>query len=64
MRLEGLDQKVLSLYTKGMSLTDIKLQLKELYEAEVSESLISKVTDGIIDEVRIWQTDLWSLCIL
>ena len=38
-----------------MSLADIKLQLKELYEAEVSESLISKVTDGIIDEVRIWQ---------
>lgn len=38
-----------------MSLADIKLQLKELYEAEVSESPISKVTDGIIDEVRAWQ---------
>lgn len=55
-RIEGLDQKILSLYAKGMSLSDIRLQLKELYEAEVSESLISKVTDGIIDEVRAWQS--------
>jgi transposase-like protein len=54
-RIEGLDQKILSLYAKGMSLSDIRLQLKELYEAEVSESLISKVTEGIMDEVRAWQ---------
>jgi putative transposase len=54
-RIEGLDPKILSLYAKGMSLSDIKLQLKELYDTEVSESLISKVTDGIIDEVRAWQ---------
>ena len=54
-RIEGLDQKIVSLYAKGMSLSDIRLQLKELYEAEVSESLISKVTDGIMDEVRAWQ---------
>jgi putative transposase len=51
-RIEGSDQKILSLYAKGMSLSDIRLQLKKLYAAEVSESLISKVTDGIIDEVR------------
>ena len=55
-RIEGLDQKILSLYAKGMSLSDIRLQLQELYEAEVSESLISKVTDGIMDEVRAWQS--------
>lgn len=54
-RIEGLDRKILSLYAKGMSLSDIKLQLKELYETEVSESLISKVTDGVMDEVRAWQ---------
>jgi len=54
-RIEGLDQKILSLYAKGMSLSDIRLQLKELYEAEVSESLISKITDGVMDEVRAWQ---------
>ena len=54
-RIEGLDQKIISLYAKGMSLSDIKLQLEELYGAEVSESLISRVTDGVIDEVRCWQ---------
>jgi putative transposase len=37
-----------------MSLADIKIQLYELYEVEVSESLISKITDGVIDEVRAW----------
>jgi transposase-like protein len=55
-RIEGLDQKILSLYAKGMSLTDIKMQLYELYEADVSESLISKITDGVMDEVRAWQS--------
>jgi transposase-like protein len=40
-RLDGFDDKVLSLYAKGMSLSDIKLRLQELYGADVSESLIS-----------------------
>ena len=44
-RIDGLDQKILSLYAKGMSLSDIKMQLEELYGAQVSESLISKITD-------------------
>lgn len=55
-RIEGLDQKILSLYAKGMSLSDIKVQLYELYETEISESLISKITDGVMDEVRAWQS--------
>jgi transposase-like protein len=38
-----------------MSLSDIKQQIHELYEAEISESLISKITDGVMDEVRAWQ---------
>ena len=54
-RIEGLDNKILSFYAKGMSLSDIKLQLEELYGAEVSESLISRVTDNVMDEVRSWQ---------
>jgi len=54
-RINGLDQKILSLYAKGMSLSDIKQQLYELYETEISESLISKITDGVLDEVRAWQ---------
>ena len=50
-RAAGLDKKILSLYAKGMSLADIKQQLYELYEADISESLISKITDGVMDEV-------------
>lgn len=55
-RIEGLDQKILSLYAKGMSLSDIKMQVYELYEADISESLISKITDAVLDEVRAWQS--------
>jgi len=55
-RVAGLDKKILSLYAKGMSLSDIKQQLHELYEADISESLISKITDGVMDEVRSWQS--------
>jgi putative transposase len=54
-RINGLDQKILTLYAKGMSLSDIQQQLYELYEVEVSESLISRVTDEILDEVKAWQ---------
>jgi transposase-like protein len=54
-RITGLDQKILTLYAKGMSLSDIQQQLYELYEVEVSESLISRVTDEVLDEVKAWQ---------
>ncbi len=54
-RIDGLDQKILSLYAKGMSLSDIKIQIHKLYGAENSESLISRVTDNVMDEVRSWQ---------
>jgi len=54
-RITGLDQKILTLYAKGMSLSDIQQQLYELYEVEVSESLISRVTDEVLDEVNAWQ---------
>jgi len=54
-RIDGLDQKILSLYAKCMSLSEIKIQIQELYGAEISESLISRVTDNIMDEVRSWQ---------
>ena len=54
-RSAGLDQKIISLYAKGMSLSDIQMQLQELYDANISESLISKITDGVADEVKAWQ---------
>lgn len=55
-RINGLDQKILSLYAKGMSLSDIKLQIQELYGAEVSESLISRITDDVVEDVKAWQS--------
>ena len=54
-RIDGIDEKILSLYSKGMSQSDIKIQLRELYGIEVSESLVSRVTDEILEEVRTWQ---------
>lgn len=55
-RIDGFDQKVLSLYAKGMSLSDIKIQLQELYGTDISESLISKITDDVIEDVKVWQS--------
>lgn len=54
-RMAGLDKKIISLYAKGMGLSDIQMQLQELYDANISESLISKITDGVVDEVKAWQ---------
>lgn len=54
-RMAGLDKKIISLYAKGMGLSDIQMQLQELYDANISESLISKITDGVADEVKAWQ---------
>jgi transposase-like protein len=63
-RVDGLDQKILSLYAKGMSLSDIKIQIEELYGAEISESLISKITDDVMDDVKAWKVDLLNQSIL
>lgn len=55
-RLEGFDDKVLSLYARGLSTRDIQGQLEELYGVEVSPTLISNVTDAVMEEVRAWQS--------
>jgi putative transposase len=55
-RWDGFDDKILSLYARGMTTRDIQDQLQELYGVEVSHSLISQVTDGVMDEVRAWQS--------
>ncbi len=54
-RLAGLDKKILSLYARGLSTRSIQDELKEMYEVEVSPSLISEVTDAVLTEVRAWQ---------
>ena len=56
-RIDGLDEKIISLYAKGMSVTDIQIQLQELYGgAEISTGLISKITNEVIEEVKAWQS--------
>lgn len=55
-RFDGFDDKIISMYSRGMTVRDIQAHLKEIYGVEVSPDLISTVTDGVIDEVRAWQT--------
>ncbi len=55
-RWAGFDDKILSLYARGMSVREIKAHLEEMYGAEVSPTLISSVTDAVMDEVRTWQS--------
>lgn len=54
-RSGDLDSKILSLYAKGMTTRDISDTFKEMYDVEVSPTLISKVTDGVMEEVVTWQ---------
>lgn len=54
-RLEGFDDKILAMYARGMTVRDIQAQLKEIYGTDVSPTLISNVTDGVLDEVKAWQ---------
>ena len=55
-RLEGFDEKVLSLYARGLSTREMQGHLEDLYGAEVSPTLISTITDAVLDEVRAWQS--------
>jgi putative transposase len=54
-RFDGFDQKITSMYARGMSLSEIQGHLKEIYNVDVSPSLISDVTDAVIEDVREWQ---------
>lgn len=55
-RLEGFDDKIIALYARGMTVRDIQSQLKDIYGADVSPTLISNVTDSVLDEVKAWQS--------
>lgn len=55
-RLAPLDDKILALYARGMSVRDIQSHLGELYGADVSPDLVSRVTDSVWDEIRAWQS--------
>jgi len=55
-RLTQFDDQILALYAKGMSTRDIVATFKEMYDADVSAGLISKVTDAVLDQVLEWQS--------
>jgi putative transposase len=54
-RFEGFDEKILALYSRGMSVRDVQAHLAEIYGVEVSHGLISQVTDAVMDDAREWQ---------
>ena len=55
-RLTQFDDQILALYAKGMSTRDIVATFKEMYDADVSPTLISKVTNAVLDQVLEWQS--------
>ena len=55
-RFDDLDNKIISLYSRGMSTRDMQEELKELYGVDISPTLISNVTNEVIEEVKAWQS--------
>ena len=54
-RLEGFNERIIALYARGMTTRDIRAHLREMYNVEVSPDLISRVTDGVLEELAEWQ---------
>ena len=54
-RWAGFDDKIISLYSRGLSVREIQAHLEEMYGTEVSPSLISAVTDAVSEDVTVWQ---------
>jgi putative transposase len=54
-RFPGFDEKIVSMYARGMSVREIQGHLRELYGIDVSPDLVSAVTDAVLDEVSTWQ---------
>ena len=53
--ISGIEEKVISLYARGMSTRDIHDQIQELYGMELSAEMVSKITDRILPEIKEWQ---------
>jgi putative transposase len=54
-RFEGFDEKILALYSRGLSTRDIEAHIAEIYGVHVGRDLISRVTDAVMDDARAWQ---------
>ena len=55
-RFEGFNDKILSMYSHGMSTRDIQFHLKDIYGVDVSPDLISSVTEKVMEDIKVWQT--------
>ncbi|MDQ3565397.1 MAG: IS256 family transposase [Pseudomonadota bacterium] len=55
-RFPGFDEKIISLYARGLSTREIQAHLRELYGTEISPELVSAVTDAVLEEVGAWQS--------
>jgi len=53
-RLDGFNDRIIGLYARGLSTRDIRAHLREMYQVEVSPDLISRVTDGVLEELQEW----------
>jgi transposase-like protein len=53
--VSGIEEKIISLYARGMSTRDIEEQIRELYDINISAEMVSKITEKIIPEIREWQ---------
>jgi len=55
-KLNGFDERIISLYARGLTTRDIQSHLKEVYGVDVSAGFVSQVTNAVMDEVKNWQT--------
>ena len=55
-RFSGFDDKIISMYSRGMTTREIEGHLKEMYGVDVSPALISHVTEAVMEEVKAWQS--------
>lgn len=55
-RLEGLSDIVINLYAKGMTTGDVRAHLQEIYGSSLSRDTISKITDGVVEDMKAWQS--------
>lgn len=58
VRLAGMEEKILALYSKGLTTRDIESALMDLYGVTISHAVIAQVTDAVLEEARLWQTRL------
>jgi len=61
-RIDGFDDKIISMYARGMTVREIQAHLKSLYGVEISPDLVSRVTNAVLEEVKAWQNRALEAC--